>query len=266
MKPFFPPNRQGLALDALVILCNLILFPLLAGRVGGIFTGFFSNDPTAVEILPPIMMFILAGRLIGLYLKRFALQGRLENADDGGFPISFFIFSIPLLIVTCAFTAVGLPEWAADIGLAERGASGALSPDSRLVQYVGSFVPIVLAGVEVYLLYRLGVPLSARERQMRDRGVWTYSWAGELLADFGLFAYMIIWQVFFHQVAEMLTTRADGMPLPWDMKLVSVFFMAVCFMLFYLAPRAVFLIEDRKYRGTWLMIGLVFLSSLRELF
>lgn len=266
MKPFFPPNRQGIALDILVILCNLILFPLLAGRIERIFEGFFSNDPNAVEILPPIMMFILAGRLVGLYLKRFALQARLADSEDGGFPISFFIFNIPLLIVTCAFMAVGLGEWAADVRLTGYGDPGAAAPDSMLIQYIGTFVPIILAGVEVYMLYRLGVRLSAHERKMRDQGVWMYTWVGELLADFGLFAYMIIWQVFYHQVAVLLTTRADGMPVAWDMKLVSVFFMAICFMLFYLSPRAVFLIEDRKYRGTWLLIGLVFLTSLRQLF
>jgi hypothetical protein len=257
IKPFFPPNRQGITADAIVILCNLILVPLLAGRVERLFTAFFSNDQSSLAVLPPIMMFILAGRLVGLYLKRFGLQSRLADAEDGGFPILFFVFSFPLLVLTAAFTAVGFSAWATD---------GTSSAGSGTIQYVGTFVLIILACIEAYLLYRLGVPLNAHELEMRDRGVWMYTWLGELTADFGLFAYMIIWQVFYHQVAEMLTTRPDGAPMPLDMKLVSIFFMAICFMLFYLAPRAVFLIEDRKYRGTWLMIGLVFLSSLTGLF
>jgi hypothetical protein len=257
MKPFFPPNRHGIAADAIVILCNLILFPLLAGRVEGLFTAFFSNDQSSLAVLPPIMMFILAGRLVGLYLKRFGLQARLATAEDGGFPILFFVFSFPLLVLTASFMAVGFSAWVAE---------GGSSAGSGAILYVGVFVLVALACTEAYLLYRLGVPLNVHEQEMRRRSVWMYTWLGELAADFGLFAYMIIWQVFYHQVAEILTTRPDGAPMPWDMKLVSVFFMAVCFMLFYLAPRAVFLIEDRKYRGTWLMIGLVLLSSLRELF
>ena len=73
---------------------------------------------------------------------------------------------------------------------------------------------------------------------------------------------MMVWQVFYHQVAELLLVLPNGQPVPTDMKLISIFFLAVSFLLFYVAPRAVFLIEDRKYRGTWLLIFLVFLSSI----
>ena len=265
MKSFFPPNRQGIAIDVVVIVCNLIFFPPLATRIEALFSAFFGNDRTAFQALPVLMVFVLAGRLVGLYLKRFSLQARLADSEDGGFPIAFFIFSFPLTVLTAAFTLIALAGLAGDSGLTTLDADG-LPPNSRTVENVGTFLILFLAALEAYLVYRLSRPLNPHEREMRSRGVWIYTWVGELAADFGLFVYMIIWQVFYHQIAGLLTIRADGQPMPWDMKLVSVFFMAICFALFYLAPRAVFLIEDRKYRGTWLMIGLVFLSSLRNLF
>lgn len=265
MRLFFPPNRQGIAIDAVTIVCNLLLFPLLAARVEALFNGFFSDDPSAFQALPAVMVFILASRLVGLYLKRFGLQARLADSEDGGFPLLFFIFSFPLTILTAAFTLISLSGLVGNLGITEVNENG-LPAMTRTVEIVGTFLILFLAGLEAFLVYRLSKPLDRHEREMRSAGVWMYTWMGELAADFGLFAYMMIWQVFYHQVAGLLTTRADGMPMAWDMKLVSVFFMAVCFMLFYLSPRAVFLIEDRKYSGTWLMIGLVFLSSLRNLF
>ena len=81
-------------------------------------------------------------------------------------------------------------------------------------------------------------------------------------ADFGLFAYMMVWQVFYNQVAQLFLVSPNGERVPADLMLISLFFLAISFMLFYLAPRAVFLMEDRKYRGTWLLIFLVFLSSI----
>lgn len=265
MKPFFPPNRQGIAIDVLVVLCNLLLFPVAASRISALFDAFFSNERSGVQLLPLLMMVILAGRLLGLYLKRFGLQARLSDPSVGSFPLFFFIFSFPLVVLTAAFVLVSLMTTAGDVGIVDVGADGLPRP-SRAIEMLGTFSILFLAILEGYLIYRLSRPLNANEREMKNIGVWIYQFPAEIAADFGLFIYVIVWQVFYYQVAELLTTRADGAPMPLDMKLVSVFFMTICFALFYLAPRAVFLIEDRKYRGTWLMIGLVFLSSLRNLY
>lgn len=264
MRPFFPPNRQGIAIDLIVIICNLIFFPVVAARIDALFTAFFSNEPSGVKILTLLMMAVLAGRILGLYLKRFPLQARLSKASDGAFPLFFFIFSFPLVVLTAAFVTVSLMSAAGEVGLIATGADGLPKP-SQAVELAGTLIILFLAVLEGYLIYRLSKPLTEHERAMRDRGFWQYRLPAELAADFGLFVYMIVWQVFYYQVAELLTTRADGTPLPMDMKVVSAFFLAICFLLFYLAPRAVFLIEDRKYRGTWLMIGLAFLSSLKNL-
>ena len=70
------------------------------------------------------MMFALAGRLLGLYLKRFSLQSRLSRAGDGKFPLMFFVFSVPLLILTAAFVAVLFQSVAAEWGVIETYGSG----------------------------------------------------------------------------------------------------------------------------------------------
>lgn len=261
MKAFFPTNRQGIVIDVIVVACNLLIFPLFAARVGNLFNESFADNSQAFMTLAGVMLFILAGRLIGLYLKRFPLQARLADSADGSFPLVFFIFSVPLIILTAAFVMVLFSAISADVGLTDAGVGGA-PKESRAVAYLGTLLIFVLTAAEGYLLYKLGKPLNDHEKEMRSRGIWIYSPVAELLADFGLFAYMMIWQVFYHQVAETLLLSPDGRPVPADMKIISIFFLAVSFILFYVAPRAVFLIEDRKYWGTWLLITLVFLSSI----
>ncbi|MBK9156032.1 MAG: hypothetical protein IPM25_17795 [Chloracidobacterium sp.] len=264
MKPFLPPNRQGIALDLIVVVCNLILFPIVSDRIDALFGAFFGNDARAGQTLPLLMIVVLGGRLVGLYLKRFPLQARLSQSQDASFPVVFFVFSFPLIVLTAAFVMISLTQAAGSIGIVDVGTDG--SPrESQSIQIIGSLAILFLAVLEAYLIYRLSRPLTPDERIRQSKGHWQFRFPAEFAADFGLFVYMIVWQVFYYQVAELLTTRADGAPLAADMKVVSLFFVAICFLLFYLAPRAVFLIEDRKYAGTWLMIGLVFLSSLRNL-
>jgi hypothetical protein len=260
-RPFFPLNRQGIVIDVLTAITNLFVLPLFMTRVGSLFDESFRDNSSAFLTLAGLMLFILAGRLLGLYLKRFSLQARLANSSDGSFPMVFFVFSVPLLVLTAAFVVVLFQSITAQVGLVE-ATSGGMPRDSQWFAYFGVLVMTVLMGLEVYLLFRLSRPLTEREKELRDRGVWMYTPAGEYFADFGLFAYMMIWQVFYYQTAEVLLTMPNGEPVAGDMKVISVIFLAVAFVLFYLAPRAVFLIEDRKYRGTWLSIGLVFILSI----
>jgi len=260
-RPFLPENRQGLAIDIIVIVINLLLFPLFTSRLGEVFNQSFANDPAAFSVLAQLMMFALAGRLLGLYLKRFPLQSRLSRSEDGKFPLMFFVFSVPLLVLTSAFVVVLVQNVVADFGMIETYGAG-VPKGSLATTLIGVGAMTALIAGEVFLLWRLSKPLTEIERERRDRGVWMYTAIGEYAADFGLFVYVMIWQVFYFQTANVLTTLPDGSPVPADMKAVSIFFLAVCFVLFYLAPRAVFLIEDRKYLGTWLFILLVFLSSI----
>jgi hypothetical protein len=210
-RPFLPENRQGLAIDIVVIIINLLLFPLFASRLGEVFDRSFADDPAAFSVLAQLMMFALGGRLVGLYLKRFPLQSRLSRSEDGKFPLMFFVFSIPLLVLTSAFVVVLVQTVAADFGMIETYGTG-VPKGSLATTLIGVGAMTALMAGEVFLLWRLSKPLTKVERERRDRGVWMYTpWVNT--PDFGLFVYMMIWQVFYFQTANMLTTLPDGSPI-----------------------------------------------------
>lgn len=255
-----PPNRQGIAIDALVILLNLFLFPFVSGRIGRLFEESFKNDQPAFRTLGVLMVLILAGRLGGLYLKRFPLQARMRS-PEASFSIYFLIFNAPIMILTAAFGVVLIQYLAADLGLIERGYDG-MPKESQAISLVAVFSILILTAIEIYLLYRLGRPLKDAEEEKASQGNWRFGFIGEFAADFGLFTYMIIWQVFYYMTAELLLTPPEGSSWGLDMQIFTFVFLLICFALFYISPRAVFLTEDRKYLSTWLFILAVFLTSL----
>lgn len=261
IRPILPANRQGIAIDALIILLNLFLFPFLTARIGNLFDESFRDNADAFKTLAALMLFVLGGRLFGLYLKRFSLQTRLENSGQTAFPLYFFILNTPVFIMTAAFVAVLLSALAADLGIVESGYGGR-PKESQPLALAGVFAIIVLMCSEIYFLYRLSKPLSANEKQMREKGDWKFNLKGELAADFGLFAYMIVWQVFYNQTSAILLVFPENVKETFALKIFSLCITFFCFLLFYLSPRAVFLVEDRKYLGTWLFILVVFLSSI----
>jgi hypothetical protein len=72
----------------------------------------------------------------------------------------------------------------------------------------------------------------------------------------------MVWQVFYYLTANLFLEPPDKTHWTWDMQIFSIVFTLICFTLFYVSPRAVFLTEDRKYLSTWILIFLVFLTSL----
>ena len=259
-RQFFPVNRQGITIDVLAMIASVAVVPFVVSRIGYLFDESFRDHAPAITTLALLMLATLSFRLAGLYLKRFPLQARLVNSDDGAFPLMFVVFSIPLLILTSAFAMTLLQTVAVAFGVIEKAPGGG-SGNAPAIAYMGVSAILVLVVLEGFLLYRLSRPLSARQKTERESGDWKYSRSSEYLSDFCLFTYMLVWQVFYYQVAEMFMTMPDGRTMPTDMRIVSLIFVLIAFMLFYVAPRAVFLIEDRKHPGTWLFILLVFVTS-----
>src|SRR5262245_41983616 len=93
-RPFLPPTRDGIIVDAIAIVANLILFPFVLTRVGSLFDASFANNDSAFLTLAGLMMFTLAARLFGLYLKRAPLKTRLEESAKTSFPMYFFLLNI----------------------------------------------------------------------------------------------------------------------------------------------------------------------------
>lgn len=255
-----PPNKQGIAIDAIVILLNLFLFPFISGRINNLFKESFQDKQPAFKTLGALMIIIIIGRLGGLYLKRFPLQARMRSRE-ASFSIHFLVFHVPIMILTAAFGVVMVQYLAADLGFMERDYNG-LPKESQAISMAAVFLILILSAVEVYLMYRLGKPLNGKEERKAAEGNWMFNFKGEFLADFGLFIYMMVWQVFYFLTADLLLTPPEGASWGLDMQIFTLFFLLICFTLFYVSPRAVFLTEDRKYLSTWAVIFVVFLTSL----
>lgn len=261
-EEFFPANLHGVAIDAGCILLNLFLFPFFNSRVEQLFDRSFGDDESAIRSLSLLMVFLLVFRFGGLYLKRFGLQARLSKTADFAFPSYFFIFNIPIILLTASFTVICFQILLTDLGLLTRR-----DFDSPLFFGLGLSAIFVSIIAELYLLFRLRKPLTDKEKKMQAEKDRLFSPQTELIADFGLFAYMMIWQVFYNQVvALILFTDTSGSLSSTES--VQFFFVGLfvflipCFLMFYLSPRTVFLIEDRKHKAAWLGIFLVFISSI----
>jgi hypothetical protein len=259
-RPFLPPSRQGIIIDVIAIIANLILFPVLLTRVENLFNESFTDGSPAIVTLGFLMLFILAARLAGLYLKRFPLQTRLERSGQTSFPIYFFFLNFGVFVMNAAFVMVFVTSAAGSLGLIETNYSGQ-PRESLPLTLAGVFLILAMTAAEVYLIYRLSRPLTDRERKLHASGNWRYDWRGEFAADFGLFSYMMIWQVFYNNTAKVFMTPSPNTPETLQYKIFSAVFLFVVFLLFYVSPRTVFLIEDRKYIGTWVFIFGVYAAS-----
>jgi hypothetical protein len=182
-RQFLPPNRQGIIIDAIAIIANLVLFPVMLSRVGGLFQQSFADNGPAFLTLAGLMLFILGARLFGLYLKRFPLQSRLERSGQTSFPMYFFILNIGVFVLNSAFVITFVFAVAGGLGLVETNYSGQ-PKDSLALTLIGVFLMFVLMCAEIILIYRLSRPLPTGEKYACG-GNWMFDWRGEFAADFG---------------------------------------------------------------------------------
>ncbi len=177
-RQFLPVNRQGIVIDGIAIIANLVLFPFLLSRVGNLFDQSFADKSPGFLTLAGLMIFTVAARLFGLYLKRFPLQTRLERSGQTSFPLYFFVLNIGVFVLNSAFAVVFISALAGNLGLVEMNYSGQ-PKDSPAVMALGLIVMITLIGTEIYLIYRLSWPLTENENKLRIAGNWMFDWRGE---------------------------------------------------------------------------------------
>src|SRR3546814_2126451 len=86
---------------SIAIIANLFLFPFLLSRVGNLFDESFADNSFAFKTLAGLMVIILAGRLAGLYLKRFRLQRSEEHTSElqSLMRISYAVFCLKTKII-----------------------------------------------------------------------------------------------------------------------------------------------------------------------
>ena len=260
-RPILPPHRDGIAADIIAIIANLFLFPFASTRLTNLFEASFQEEGSEFLTLAGLITFALVARLVGLYLKRFSLQARHGSSDDTWFPKAFFIFDFVLFALTSAFAYMFLLAIGASMGLVETDWRGQPKESFTIIILSTPFLLFSIA-VQIALIWRLSKPLTAAERKGLAARNWMYDARGEFVADFGLFAYMMVWQVFYNMVAKMMMTPPGQGPEPWGYRFFAMGFLVIPFVMFYIGPRAVFLIEDRKYLGTWLFMLGVFLASI----
>jgi hypothetical protein len=260
-RPFLPSSRNGIKIDLLIIFINLVIFPLMFAPMLRMIAVDDKDIDANMGMFALLMLIVTFGRIGGLYLKRFPLQARLTDPKAADFPGYFFIFNIALAVVGAAMLAVLFQYILGQIGIIETGYNG-LPKENGMVMACGLILMFAVVGAEIYFLIKLSKPLSAAEKKLAERGDRKFGPIAEFIADYGLFLYMMVWQFVYFYCADLLLTEPNGAPLPLNMKAVGLIFMVIIFVMFYLTPRAVFLMEDRKYPATWIFIGLVFLSSI----
>lgn len=227
-----PFNYRGLVFDLAIFVFNVFLVRLLTRRVGGLLTlAFLKDDEQAGHEFAVIISAAVVAQVVGAWLKRRPLQRRLALRGEsvaGGFGC-LLILHFALMLVT---------------------GSGilALSP---FEQSGGRIVLLFfLCLIPTALVWRAMTPYS--KPPAPD---WRDSPAAELVADLCLFAYMVVNLAIWNTVTSGSAARAAGVGEFFERALGFVIISPVI-LLFYLPPRLLFLVEDWKYRATWLSMTL----------
>lgn len=254
-----PKNKQGIIIDILMILANIFVFPIFAMRIDALFAAAFENQKPAFLTIGVLMIVLLVGRIGGLYLKRFPLQARVRSSMSD-FSAKFLFVSMPVTILSAIGGWVAIQYFLVGLGVIPTDTAG--DPvESQVMTIVMIIVVMFLAVFEVYLLFRLGKRLTAKESSSAARSGLLYGRTAEFVADTGLFAYVFVWQVIYYGIAAWVLRPPVGPP-DIGVYVIKYAAMVLIFTQLYLSPRAVFLAEDRKYASTWLFILAAFLSSL----
>ncbi|MDQ3920060.1 MAG: hypothetical protein M3348_16465 [Acidobacteriota bacterium] len=231
-RRFMPFNYRGLIFDLAVFVFNVFLIRLLTRRVGGLMLlTFLEDDAQAGHTFFIIITSAFAAQLVGAALKRRPLQARMaargEKASDN--------FGC-LLILHFALTLV---TGSAILALSP------LEPSGGLVVLL-----FFLCLVPTALVWRAMTPYA--KPPAPD---WRSSRAAEMAADLCLFAYMLVNLAVWNTVTSGSAPRVAGVG-DFFSRLLGFVIISPIILLFYLPPRLLFLVEDWKYRATWVSMTL----------
>ena len=231
-RRFMPLNYRGLIFDLAVFLFNVFLIRLLTRRVGGLMLQtYLRDDEQAARTFFYIITAAMAAQIVGAALKRRPLQARMaargeKTSDNFGC----------LLILHFALTLV---TGAAILALSPLGPSG---------------------GWIVLLFFLCLIPTALVWRAMTPYAKppapdWRSSRAAELVADLCLFAYMLVNLAVWNTVTSGSATRVTSVGDLFS-RLLGFVILSPVILLFYIPPRLLFLVEDWKYRATWISMTL----------
>ncbi|MFL6333002.1 MAG: hypothetical protein ACJ754_06610 [Pyrinomonadaceae bacterium] len=231
-RQFLPLNYRGLLFDLAIFVCNVFLVRLLTRHVGRLLSrSFLSDDPRASRTLLVVASSAMVAQIVGACLKRRPLQARMlaRGEEVGGAFALLLILHFALTLVTAA-------------GIV------ALSP----YETAGGATVLVffLSMVPTALVWRAMTPY--KKPPPPD---WRNSRAVEVAADLCLFAYMLVNLAVWNTLTAGANAPAAGVG---DMLSRALGFILVSpvVLLFYLPPRLLFLVEDYRYRATWISMTL----------
>lgn len=232
-RRFLPVNYRGLIFDLAVFAFNVFLVRLLTRHVGRLLgLTFLDDDPQASRTLLYIMSGALAAQLLGACLKRRPLQARLlAQRDDGGGDAfgCLIILHFCLTLVTAAVIVALLPS----------GQSGGL----LVLVFFLSIIPTAL-------VWRAMTPYKKPPKPD-----WRNSREVEIVADLCLFANMLVNLAIWNTLTSTHAARATGVGDVFS-RALGFAILSPVILLFYLPPRLLFLVEDYKYRATWISMTL----------
>jgi hypothetical protein len=231
-RQFLPPNYRGLLFDLAVLVCNIFLIRFLTRRIGRLLSSsFLADDAQSSRTLLIVISLALAAQVIGAFFKRRPLQARMmaRGEEVGGVFFLLLILHFTLTLVTAA----GI------VALSPYESSGGVT----VVIFFLSMLPTALIW---RAMMRYKKPPSPDWRN--SRGV-------EAAADLCLFAYMAVNLAIWNTLTAGGNAPATGVG---DIASRAMGFVIVSpvVLLFYLPPRLLFLVEDYRYRATWLSMML----------
>jgi len=231
-RGFMPVNYRGLLFDLAVFVFNVFLVRLVTRHVGGLMKlTFLADDAQAARTFFIIITAAFVAQIVGAILKRRPLQARLtargEKASDNFGCLLILHFA--LMLVTGS----------AILALSPMGPSG---------------------GLVVLLFFVCIIPTALVWRAMTPYGKppapdWRSSRAAEIVADLCLFAYMMVNLAVWNIVTSGSATRVEGVG-DFFSRALGFVIVSPIILLFYLPPRLLFLVEDWKYRATWISMTL----------
>ena len=231
-RRFMPINYRGLLFDLAVFVFNVFLVRLLTRRVGGMMLrAFLNDDMQAGHTFFIIISAAFVAQIVGACLKRRPLQTRLAMRGETGsdnFGCLLILHFVLTLVTASAILALS-----------------PLEPSGGLIVLV-----FFLCIIPTALVWRAMTPY--KQTPKRD---WRSSRAAEVVADLCLFAYMLVNLAVWNTVTAGSAARVAGVG-DFFSRIIGFVILSPVILLFYIPPRLLFLVEDYKYRATWISMTL----------
>ena len=231
-RRFLPLNYRGLLFDLAVFVFNVFLVRLLTRHVGRLLSqSFLADDPRASRTLLYVVSAAMCLQIVGAWLKRRPLQARMQaRGENVAGPFSLLlILHFALTLVTAAGILALLPS-----------------------EVPGGYTVLVIlfSMIPTALVWRALTPYKSPPAPD-----WRNSHVIETLADFSLFAYMLVNLAIWNTVTSGSNPRVGGFGDLFE-RALGFILVSPILLLFYLPPRLLFLAEDYRYPATWISMTL----------